>query len=226
MLGQLKFDGRGRGRAERGDLYGMPVLRSRADPEGWLGERRLRRAGRSLWRYGALRALVPAGFARWDLLEAYGLHPVDPGPFLRAQSAPLALGALERRGLAPDRATVALRGLRADREMARAAAELCPRVRHLIISAPRGGQELALWLRSEFGIPILPEEELGEVALCFHPEGRRVEESALNLYGQTPGLEGILLSAPALSEEDRTDLYLMSALWEGGRLGREQLKIT
>ena len=157
MLGQLIY-GRGGGkRAEWGDLYGLQVLRCAADPEGWLGERRLRKAGKALYRGGALRTLVPDGFSHWDLMGACGLTPVDPGPFLRSQSVPLALEALERQGEAPDRAVVALRGLRADREMARAAAALCPRVRHLIISAPRGGQELARWLRWEFGIPILPE---------------------------------------------------------------------
>lgn len=226
MLGQLKFDGRGRGRAEWSDLYGLPVLRSRIDPEGWLGERRLRRAGRSLWRGGALRTLAPQGFGRWDLLEEYGLVPVDPVTFLRAQSLPLALGALERQGTAPDRATVALRGQRADREMARAAVQLCPRVRRLVISAPRGGRELADWLRWEFGVPILPEEEPGQVALRFHPDKRRGEEQTLDLYGPEPDLGGLEVSAPNLSEEDRADLPLLAILWEGGRLGAEKLKIT
>lgn len=226
MLGQLKFDCRGRGRAEWSDLYGLTVLRSRTDPDGWLGERRLRRAGRSLWRGGALRTLVPSGFHRWDLLEEYGLVRVDPVSFLRAQSLPLTLGALERQGTAPDRATVALRGLRADREMTRAAAQLCPRVRRLVISAPRGGRELANWLRWEFGVPILPEEEPGEVALCFHPDKKRGEEHTLDLYGPEPNLRGLDVSAPELSEEDRADLPLLAVLWEGGKLQSDKLKIT
>ncbi|MGE4276859.1 MAG: hypothetical protein AB7E30_06730 [Lawsonibacter sp.] len=226
MLGQLKFDCRGRGKAEWSDLYGLPVLRSRTDPEGWLGEHRLRRAGRSLWRCGVMRTLVPSGFKRWDLLEEYGLVPVEPGTFLRAQSLPLTLGALERQGTAPDRATVALRGLRADREMVRAAAQLCPRVRRLVISAPRGGRELANWLRWEYGVPILPEEEPGQVALCFHPDKKREEEETLGLYGTNPDLGGLNVSAPELSEEDRADLPLLAVLWEGGRLDSGKLKIT
>lgn len=226
LFGQLKFDHRGRGRVEQGELYGLPVLRSRTDPEGWWGEHRLRKAGRSLWQRGVLRTLVPSSFDRWDLLEEYGLIPVDPGAFLRAQSLPLTLGALEQEGVAPDRATVALRGLRADREMARAAISLCPKVRHLIISAPKGGQELAAWLRWEFGVPILPQEERAEVALRFHPSGSWDTERTLELYGSCPNLGGLTLTAPALDEEDRADLPLLSALWEGGRLQTEGLKIT
>ena len=226
LLGQLRYGREGRGRAELGELYGLRVLCCSADPEGWLGERRLRKAGRALRRGGALRMLTPQGFSRWDLMGECGLAPVDPSPFLRAQSLPLALGALERQGSAPDRASVALRGLRADREMARAAAALCPRVRHLVISAPRGGRELALWLRREFGIPVLPESEEAQVALCFHPAGQGTERVKLELYGAAPDLAGLTLTAPALAEADRSNLLLLTALWEGGRLGENGVKIT
>ena len=147
MLGQLVFDG-GRGGPRRALLYGLPVLRCHTDPEGFWGERRLKKAGRSLCTGGAVRALVPPGFDRWPLLLALGLRPMDPGPFLRAHAAPLTASLLERHGLAPDRATVALRGQRADGSMLRAALALCPRVRRLTISAPRGGERLAAWLAS------------------------------------------------------------------------------
>ena len=90
MLGQLTLCPGGRGGAEAGSLYGLSVLRARADPEGFWGERRLRRAGRSLRRGGALRVLVPGEFGRWPLLAALGLRPVETEGFVRAQSAPLA----------------------------------------------------------------------------------------------------------------------------------------
>ena len=224
MLGQLSLDG-GR-RAERGSLYGLPVLRVGANPEGWLGERRLRRAGRALRRGGALRTLTPAGFSHWPLLARCGLLPVEPAPFLRAQSPALALELLERQGGAPERAVVALRGQRADGEMARAAAELCPRVGRLVISAPRGGAELAHWLRWEFGIPVLPAGEWAQVEVCFQPEEKGRAAQTLGLYGPAPELAGLKLSAPALAEEDRGNLPLLAALWEGGRLPKEGLKIT
>lgn len=225
MLGQLTYGKGGGRRTEWEDLYGLRVLRCAADPEGWLGERRLRKAGTALRKGGALRTLTPSGFSRWDLMDACGLSPVDPGPFLRAQSLPLTLETLERQGLAPDRAAVALRGLRADREMVRAAAALCPKVRHLIISAPRGGEELARWLRWEFGIPILPQGEEAQVALCFQPV-ESVTGTRLELYGSAPDLGGLTLTAPSLGEGDRQDLFLMTALWEGGRLAPDGVKIT
>ena len=228
MLVQLVFDG-GRGGPRRALLYGLPVLRCQADPEGFWGERRLKRAGRSLCAGGAVRALVPAGFDRWPLLLKLGLRPVDPWAFLRAQAAPLAASLLERQGLAPDRATVALRGRRADGEMLRAALALCPRVRRLTISAPQGGEELAAWLRREYGLPILPADAPAQAALLLQP-GTEPEDAnpcpALTLFGPEPDLAGLRLSAPDLAPTDREDLPLLSALWEGGRLGPEQLKIT
>lgn len=228
MLGQLVFDG-GRGGPRRALLYGLPVLRCHTDPEGFWGERRLKRAGRSLCAGGAVRALVPAGFDRWPLLLKLGLRPVDPGAFLRAQAAPLAASLLERQGLAPDRATVALRGRRADGEMLRAALALCPRVRRLTISAPQGGEELAAWLRREYGLPVLPADAPAQAALLLQP-GTEPEDAnpcpALTLFGPEPDLAGLRLSAPDLAPTDREDLPLLSALWEGGRLGPEQLKIT
>lgn len=225
MLGQLTLARGGRGRAEAGSLYGLPVLRARADPEGFWGERRLKKACLGLRRGGVLRVLAPKRFGGWPVLAALGLRPVETEDFVRSQSAPLALACLERQGVAPDRAAVALRGLRADRAMARTARLLCPRVRELIIDAPSGGGELAAWLRREFGIPVLPPGERGQVALRFHPAGGSGEETALALYGPVPDLGTLRLAAPGLAREDREDLPLLSALWERGKLGPEDIKI-
>ena len=224
MLGRLKWSARGTGKLEADRLYGLPVLQAETDPAGFWGERRLCRAGRRMRRLGVRRVLVPAGFDRWPLLP--GLVPVETETFLCAQSVPLALAALERRGLAPDRATVALRGVRAGREMAQAAIQLCPLVRRLVVSAPSGGEELARWLRREFGVPILPREEAGQVALRFQPGCPELEEVSLELYGPVPDLAGLSLSAPELAGEDREDLSLLAALWERGRLNKKDIKIT
>lgn len=156
MIGQLVTVPGGRGRAEPGRLYGLSVLRAEADPTGFWGERYLRRAGKGLRRGGALRVLVPGDFDLWPALAPLGLRPVEVDAFVRNQSATLALELLERRDVPPDRAVVALRGARADRDMARTAAALCQEVRSLVVDAPRGGEELANWLRREFGIPVLP----------------------------------------------------------------------
>lgn len=226
MVGQLMLSSGGRGKPERGRLYGLSVLRVETDPEGFWGEHRLKKALRGLRRGGALRVLAPREFDQWSALRAAGLTPVNTESFVRAQSAPLALEALERRGLAPDRSTVALRGIRAGREMTRAAVELCPRVRRLVVAAPNGGRELAQWLRQEFGIPVLPEGEAGEVALRFQAECPAWEDTSLELYGPTPDLAGLTLCAPGLEAEDRDNLPLLSVLWEGGKLGQKDIKIT
>lgn len=226
MIGQLVTVPGGRGRAEPGQLYGLSVLRAEADPTGFWGERRLRRAGKGLRRGGALRVLVPGDFDLWPALAPLGLRPVEVDAFVRNQSAPLALELLERRDVPPDRAVVALRGARADRDMARTAAALCREVRGLVVDAPRGGEELAGWLRREFGIPVLPPGEGSHAALCFHPDCPRREGEVLELYGPRPRLAGLALSVPRLAEEDRENLPLLSALWEGGKLGPEDIKIT
>lgn len=226
MIGQLVLTPRGRGKTVPGRLYGLPVLRAEADPSGFWGERRLRRAGRELRRGGVLRLLTPPGFPQWPQLEPFGLRQVDPERFVRAQAAPLALAALERQGLAPDRAAVALRGLRADRDMARTAETLCSMVRCLVIDAPQGGPELARRLHREFGIPILPQSERGQVALTFQEGCCRPEEPALELFGPCPRLAGLSLTAPGLAAEDRAHLPLLAALWEGGKLSPRDIKIT
>lgn len=226
LIGQLVLAPGGRGGLEPGRLYGLSVLRGTADPSGFWGERRLCRAGRGLRRGGALRVLVPGDFERWPLLRRFGLRPVETEGFVRAQAAALTLKLLERRDVPPDRAVVALRGLRADRDMARTAAALCQRVRGLVVDAPKGGEELASWLRREFGVPILPPGEACHASLRFHPDGPRREGEALELYGPRPGLAGLTLSAPELEQGDREDLPLLSALWEGGKLGPDGIKIT
>lgn len=211
---------------ELGRLYDLNVLRGTVDPAGFWGERRLRRAGKGMRRGGVLRVLTPPDFDCWPALSAFGLRPVEAEGFVRAQSAPLALALLERRDVAPGRATVALRGVRADRDMARTAAALCAQVRNLVIDAPKGGAELARELRREFGIPVLPPGEAGQVALRFQSGCILREEEALDLYGSRPGLAGLTLSVPRLAEGDREDLPLLSALWEGGKLGPDDIKIT
>lgn len=225
MVGRVHYGTGGWGRVEEQEFYGLSLLASRVDPEGWFGPGRLRRAGKGLSRRGVRRTLVPPLFEGWAMLEPWGLAPVSVLPLVRAKAGEVALAALERVDAAPDRAVVALRASRADRNLIDAACLLCPRVRHLIIDVPQGGEELARWLRWEFGMPILPSQEMGTVALQFDRAEER-EEQTLRLYGQQPDLKGVAFSAPALAEEDREDLPLLSLLWERGRLGPEGLKIT
>ena len=225
MIGRLNFEPRGRGSVTAGRLYGLPVFYAAVDPESFWAERRLKKAGRALRQEGVVRLLVPGTFERWSFLGALGLRPVETEGFVKAQSARLAVESLERRGVAPDRATVALRAKRVDRTLRQTAAELCPKVRNLVVDVPRGGGELAKWLRWEFGIPVLPSSEAGQVGLCFHPDSGGGDEVELGLYGTEPKLEGLALCAPELRAEDSENLPLLSALWEGGKLRPEDIKI-
>ena len=223
MLGQLKWSPGRWDRGEEGLVYGLPVFRITGDPEARFRVFRLRRAGKSFRRSGITRVLTPEGFRDWPLLAP--LEPVSPEPLVRFKADALALAALRRRDLSPERSTVALRGIRVDRDIERAAVRLCPGVRRLIISAPNGGAELSRYLRQEFGVPILPPEERGDLTLSFSPR-LSAPEGGLTLFGQTPGLDGLTLCAPDLLEEDRRSLPLLSALWQGGCIRAEAVKIV
>ena len=224
MLGCLEFVPGGRGRGTIEDLFGMSVLAVRTDPSGWLGERRLKRAGITLRRGGAVRTLVPEEFEKWDFLKRFGLRPVDPAPFLRAQAPVLALEGLRRRDFNPERATVAVSGIRVDGAMFRAAATLCPKVRRIVVSAP-GGERLACRLREEFGMPVLPPEVPAQLELCFHPVDKTGAAARMELYGRDPELDGGKLIHTGLGEQGN-DLSLLCALWERGKLDMKGLKFT
>ena len=156
MLGAITYDSGGAGRPRRIERYGLPLLEVPLRPGGWRERGRVRAAARRLRRQGIVRVLAPPEFPYWELLEARGLRRVDPLPFLRFYAGELALAALRREGVAPQRGTVALRGRRVDRDMVRAAEFLCPRVRELAVSARQGGEELSAWLRREYGMPVRP----------------------------------------------------------------------
>lgn len=225
MVGRICYGPGGWGGVKPEERYGLPLLVGRVDPEGWFAQGRLRRAARGMSRRGVRRVLAPPDFNNWEMLQPWQLIPVSPEPLVRFKAGEVALAALERMDRAPDRAAVALRADRVDRDMVRAACALCPQVRNLIVDAPRGGGELANWLRWEFGIPVLPPGEEGTLALRFG-KGEEGEEHTLHLYGQKPDLKGVSLWTPMLGEEERHDLPLLTLLWERGRLGTEELKIT
>lgn len=226
MIGQLTWGKQKKVRGERAELYGLPVLRVQLDPEGWLGPRRLRRAGAVLHRGGVMRTLIPRDFENWGTLRDCGLKKIDPIGFIRAQSELLTLSAVEKQGVALDRAVITLRGPRTDWELTRTALALCPKVRYLTIDAARGGEELANRLRWEFGMPLYPREERPTVAVSFGPVEERPAGMNLHLYGDSPDLAGLSIKAPALSQEDQFDLPLLTVLWEEGRLASENIRIT
>ena len=158
MLGQVVYQRDGKGtKVVRAPLHGVPVLRVALDPEGFWARRRAGRAARRLVRQGAARVLVPEDFPFWEELSRAGLRPVDPLPLLRSCAAPMALALLRRQGEDPLRAAVALRGSRAERDLVRAAEELCPRVRDLCLSVQTGGGELERYLHRQYGVALRPD---------------------------------------------------------------------
>ena len=224
MFGRLVFGRDGRERAERRELYGLPVLQVQVRPGGWLEKRRLGRGAKRLARAGIRRVLVPRDFDQWTILARWDLRPVDPVPFFRFYASQIILAALKRKGIAPNTATVALRGQRVDRDMARCAQQLCPLVRQVAVSAPQGGEELSRWLRREYGLPVQPDG--AQVSLAVYFDGEEAGEGELLLWGANPCLAGITPHAEGLEQEDREDAALLAALWETGKLGPDGVEFT
>ena len=196
---------------------------------GLRDDRRKRRAEQgaaALYRAGVRRALTAEDFPDWPALEGQGLRSVDPEPFCQAIAVPLALAALRRAGILRVRATVALSGPRVSRPLFAAAARLCPQVRHLVVDVPGEGEELAAWLREEYGAAVLrPGGAAPDVTLAFGPGGEE-RGTVLRLYGPAPGLAGLR----PIPEEgglppDLAPLPLLSLLWECGRLTEGQIRI-
>ena len=174
-------------------------------------KRRAEQGAAALYRAGVRRALTAEDFPDWPALEGQGLRSVDPEPFCQAIAVPLALAALRRAGILRVRATVALSG---------------PRVSRLVVDVPGEGEELAAWLREEYGAAVLrPGGAAPDVTLAFGPGGEE-RGTVLRLYGPAPGLAGL---RPILEEgglpPDLAPLPLLSLLWECGRLTEGQIRI-
>ena len=189
-------------------------------------KRRAEQGAAALYRAGVRRALTAEDFPDWPALEGQGLRSVDPEPFCQAIAVPLALAALRRAGILRVRATVALSGPRVSRPLFAAAERLCPQVRHLVVDVPGEGEELAAWLREEYGAAVLrPGGAAPDVTLAFGPGGEE-RGRVLRLYGPAPGLAGLR----PIPEEgglppDLAPLPLLSLLWECGRLTEGQIQI-
>ena len=95
-----------------------------------------------------------------------------------------------------------------------------------MVDVPGEGEELAAWLREEYGAAVLrPGGAAPDVTLAFGPGGEE-RGRVLRLYGPAPGLAGL---RPILEEgglpPDLAPLPLLSLLWECGRLTEGQIRI-
>lgn len=228
MLGQIVFSAgkRGNGALEETSLHGLSVLRVAVDPDGFWAGHRLHRAGKKLARAGVRRVLVPEEFRHWEKLENWGLGPVDPCPFLQANAASLSVAALRGSGRVPERSSVALRALKADRMVVMAAEELCAQVREVCIAAPRGGEALSRRLRWEYGMAVLPDRKDVSGAVRFAPETWEAGECVLNLFREGLGENRVSITVPGLKNHETGRIFLLAALWEGGKLKKGDLEFT
>lgn len=226
MVGWLTWSGERRVRAREEGLLGLPVLRVGLWGEERGLEKRMGRCARLLERSGVRRVLTPPGFPGWPALAGRGLSPVETAPLCRALAARLVSAQLARRDVPPDRAVAALAGDGVSPAMIRAAEELCPRVRTLIIAAP-GGEELARYLRWEYGLPVLePDSRVRpQVTACFSPGPWGRGETVLRLWGERPDLAGLALVPPA-APAGTEPAALAALLWEEGRLEEKEIEIS
>jgi len=200
----------------------LPVVRAQLAEGAWSRRRQLDRAVRLLERQG-VRRLLPRRES--DDPAPEGLRWVDPAPMCRHMAAPLALAELERRGRDPRRTRIALRGRGVDQALARAARLLCPTVRELVIDAPFGGERLAKQLYWDYGVAVCPGGG-ADLSVRFGGTPEAGEEGFL-LCGPRPDLGGLALTAPAVAvPEELEELPVLCALWEAGRLGEGELKIS
>ena len=233
MVGWLVVEGEEwRVALEHTAVGGLPLLRARVpDPPGLRRrglERRIDRAARLLAAAGCRRVLTGPAFDRWDLLERRGLGPVWGEGLAQALAARVALEQLRRRGVAPRHSAVGLYAHRVNRACFEAASTLCPQVGQLVVEAPDGGEDLARYLREEFGAAVL-EGRAGrqlDVNLSFAPvEG--VPPEALALWGSRPDLGGLTPRPRDLALPDQADpLALTALLWEEGRVGLEGVELA
>ena len=213
-------------------LLGLRLLRAEVPVSPRLREagrcRRAARGAAALYRAGVRRALTAPDFPCWAVLEEQGLRPVETEGFCQAIAVPLALAGLRRAGILRRQAVVALAGPRVRRPLFAAAERLCPQVRHLVVDVPGGeGEELAAWLREEYGAAVLAAEAAEPaLTLAFGPGGG-TRGTVLRLYGPKPELAGL---TPQPTEgalpPELAPLPLLALLWECGRLPVEQIRIS
>lgn len=226
MLGEITYSAEGDRELRPAvcSLHGLSVLRVRVEPQGRWARYRVRRAARLLSRSGVRRVLTPEDFPYWEVLAQCGLRSVDPVPFLCAHAAPIAVASLRKRGCAPERSAVALRGVRVGQELAEAARELSGQVRDVCISAAGGGEQLRAELRCTYGLAVCPDFAGVSAAVRFDPRTWDGGETVLDLFSPERLAAQLEIGVPGTKE--KLSLCRLAALWECGRVDRGDLEFT
>ena len=116
---------------------------------------------------------------------------------------------------------MALRGSRAERDLVRAAEELCPRVRDLCLSVQTGGGELERYLHRQYGVALRPDWAGVQAAIRFDPRAEEAGQAVLSLFGPEADLAGLAVSVPGLERQKEGQwlpLLLHVPLFEGIRI--------
>lgn len=197
--------------------------------------RRVAQAVRRLKKAGAVRVVLPEGFAWEALLQRGGIRPMTALPLARRMAAELAEAELRRLGTDPAGARLAVAGERLSGELTRTVTELALRHRYVLLDVPYGGEELGRQLRREYGVTLLlcPGAEqmaAADVLVLFgpRPDLQRKNPSVLELYeGGELRLPPLLLP-PALESKlpegvDRPQM--LCALQEAGALRPGQVTV-
>lgn len=211
MLGWLRWGESHTIKLSLEQLRGLPVLRMDLPRRSRRPERTVRRGAELLRRQRVTHVLVPSEFEWWPVLERTGLRKVDTRSLRCALAPEWVLLKLSELGVAPGEACLCLKGCREDVDMELAARRLCGVVRNLVIDVP-GDSLLALRLRREFGVPVLPAASVnGHLTLEFD---------------SGPVLSGIQVSLKKGGlPEDCDRLALIGALWENGRVKLNEIAI-
>jgi len=207
------------------------ILRGPKTPEAVL-RRRVTAAAKRLHKLGVTRVVLPEDFSFREQVKKWILQEVDSLPLRQALAADWVRWSLEKRGLSPVGARVAVCGDTLTGEMVRTVTELSLRHRYVLLDIPHGGEELCRQLRREYGVSLLlapSRDQLAdaEALVLFDPREERTHPGAIVLYDVAVPFPPLSLP-PALERAlpqgvDRGGL--LSVLREAGALKPGQIAV-
>lgn len=210
----------------------VEILRGARTPETVL-RRRVHAAGKQLRKQGIRQVVLPADECCREWLEKWEIRPVSTLPLRRALAADWVRWLLEKEGLAPASARVAIAAAQPTGEVVHTVTELVLRHRYVLLDLPYGGETLAGQLRKEYGVSLLlhpskAQMEEAEVRVLFEPRndleagGRTIalyeEDVAMPPLYVPPALEDLLPQGV-----DRPQL--LSVLRQAGALKNGQITL-
>ena len=222
----------GKSAPERIELLRAPFVRltvARGRLEG-VTRRRVRAAGRKLRKLGINNAVLPEGFCYREVLEKEGVFPVTTLQLRREIAADWVRAALVERKMAPSGAKVEVAAETLSAEVVRTVTELSLRHRYVLLSVPRGGEELSRRLRREYGVSLQinpGNAEQPEAVVQFTKGEQEGSVVTLRLWDESQSLPGLAL--PPGQEENLPQEVdrgqLIAALRKTGAVRQVEVRI-